>query len=313
MKRRIITTILATLMLITAFVVSVSAARSGMYFVTSRDATTKNYSAADAPALCNSITQYESLYLDFAATSDYFFGALRFLIVEPGSNTYKLIYSEKVPGYLRWEAYRYQFTKVGTYKVRVEVDSKYSNTHYCSERIVYVRERTGNTYTYNGNTYTVVPNFKTDYCFNQKDFPRFLNSKGTKNVGCTATAMCIVYSIAHNTTLSPNNVKWTPGVGTSWEYSKRYSDGNRTYTGNCYTQKDGLKAVYNCISAGKPIVIGVTGVGDHVVAGVGVRNGADPNNLSLSDILIVDPYGGDICTLAKYTGIDTEWALRVSI
>ena len=43
------------------------------------------------------------------------------------------------------------------------------------------------------------------------------------------------------------------------------------------------------------------------------RNGADYNNLSLSDILIVDPNGGGISTLGKYTSIDTGWGLRVPI
>lgn len=87
----------------------------------------------------------------------------------------------------------------------------------------------GDGYTYGGRTYDVVPNFRSEYCFDQNDYARFENSSG-KNRGCTATAMCIAYSIYHDTTLSPNSVAWSSG-GTNWEYCTRYADASQTYKG----------------------------------------------------------------------------------
>lgn len=81
------------------------------------------------------------------------------------------------------------------------------------------------------------------------------------------------------------------------------------------TQKrEALKCIYNSLENDVPIIVGVSGAGcDHVVTAVGVLSNADYDNLSLSDILIVDPYGGEVTSLEKYTGIDTGWGLRVPI
>ncbi len=170
---------------------------------------------------------------------------------------------------------------------------------------------TGDTYVYSGTTFGVVPNFKTEYCFNQNDYSRFVNSAG-KNRGCTATAMCIAYSIYHDSSLSPNNVKWSSG-GTSWEYCTRYADSSQIYKGNTFTQTGALKAAYDCIlSSRKPMIVGVNGYSsDHVVTIVGVAQNADRSSLSLGDFLIVDPYGGAIRTLAYFNSVDCEWALRI--
>jgi hypothetical protein len=166
------------------------------------------------------------------------------------------------------------------------------------------------TYEYDGKTYNVVNNFNSKYCFNQKNYNRFINASG-RNTGCTATAMCSAYSILHDSTLSPNDVKWG-SAGCSWEYCNRYSDGEKTYYPYNYTQEEALSAAYNSISNDVPVIVGVKSVGcDHVVTIVGVRNNASSANLSLSDFLIVDPWGGDIEALDTYTGIDTSWSLRI--
>ena len=163
---------------------------------------------------------------------------------------------------------------------------------------------------HNGKNYQIAPGFSTDYCYNQQHYSRF-KKRGEINKGCTATAMCIAYAIYHNTHLDPNTVKWSPG-GTSWEYVHRYKEGGREYGGNTFTQTEALRAAYNCITNGKPMIVYVNGAGmDHVVTIVGIREGADINSLSLGDFLIVDPLDGAVSSLDKYTSIDCTGALRV--
>lgn len=164
----------------------------------------------------------------------------------------------------------------------------------------------GNTYVYRGTTFQVVPNLKSEYCFNQNDYSRFENSAG-RNRGCTATAMCIAYSIYHDTILSPNSVRWSSG-GTSWEYCKRYA--------KVSLPEDALKAAYDCVLNNRmPVIVGVKGptTSSHVVTVVGVNQNAARSSLTLSDFLIVDPYGGAIRTLSYYNSLDCEWALRIPI
>ena len=62
------------------------------------------------------------------------------------------------------------------------------------------------------------------------------------------------------------------------------------------------------------MVIGVYGAGcDHVVTIVGVKQTAKTGSLSLGDFLIVDPWGGSVTTLDKYTSIDCGWSLRIPL
>jgi len=170
-----------------------------------------------------------------------------------------------------------------------------------------------NTYEYNGTIFNVVPNFKLEYCYNQLDYSRFNNKYGY-NRGCTAVAMACSYSIRNNTPLSPNDVFWC-AQGTIWEYAMRYTDtSNKCYSGGTYNQTQALGAIYDCVTNGLPIIVGVNGSGsDHVVTVVGIREGAQRNTLTIDDILIVDPFGGNICSLNAYESIDCSWGLRIPI
>ena len=207
----------------------------------------------------------------------------------------------------------------GSYRYIVEVWTEseggqtYTQLISSNFEIVGQTSTAGDGYVYGGRAFTVVPNLKAGYCFDQNAYPRFENSSG-KNRGCTATAMCIAYSIYHDTELSPNNVAWSSG-GTKWEYCTRYSDGERTYRGNTFTQAEALKAAYDCILSSKmPMIVGVNGYSsDHVVTIVGVAQDANRSSLTRNDFLIVDPYGGAIRTLAYFSSLDCEWALRVPI
>lgn len=284
-----------------------------------------NLSSYELPPNASELIQGNSYYINLSATTDYYLDRYEIYVKEPGQSDYSLFDSYDPSGYFRWYNFAYYFSKEGTYSIKPLIVTT-DGIQYSAELSFYVNGN-GNSYsndysnsssssddTYNldGSTYNVVPNFKTDYCFNQKDYSRFVNSSG-KNRGCTATAMCIAYSIYHDTVLSPNDVQWC-SAGTSWEYCNRHKEGKRYYYGYTYTKKEALKCIYNSLENDVPVIVGVSGAGcDHVVTAVGVLSNADYDNLSLSDILIVDPYGGEVTSLDKYTGIDTGWGLRVPI
>lgn len=319
---RLISTLLVLAMMIGCLALisgTAFAAESTIEMNISKSPCKGNRSSYPLPEGVSELIKGESYYINMAATKDLCFDCYEIYIKEPGQSNYNLVDSYDPLGYFRWYYFQYRFAKEGTYYI-MPVITATDGTQYSGEFSFNVKGNGNggenvfdeNTYFYNRNPYNVTPHFKNEYCFNQKDYSRFLNKKG-QNRGCTATAMCTAYSIYHDSALSPNDVKWST-AGTSWEYCKRYKENKRTYFGNTYTQKEALKCAYNCISNGTPMIIGVNGAGcDHVVTAVGIRDGADYNNLSLSDILIVDPNGGGISTLGKYTSIDTGWGLRVPI
>lgn len=319
--KKIISLVIALIMMftfMTAMSVSASAAYSALQMNISSKPCSANLSTSALPE-CQIPTQGDTYYINLAGTTDYKLDRAEFYVKAPGQNSFSLIYDYNPSGYFRWVYCSYNFTQSGTYTIRLIVTA--TNGAQASGDISFdVAAKTnantttnGNTYDYNDSTFDVVPNFKSEYCFNQKDYSRFVNKSGS-NRGCTATAMCIAYSIYHDSALSPNDVKWS-WLGTSWEYCNRYSDSNKTYKGNEYTQNEALKAAYNCVlNSGKPIIVGVNGLGcDHVVTIVGVKHNSDENNLTLEDFLIVDPWGGTICTLNTYTSLDCGWGLRIPI
>ena len=290
--------------------------KSGIQLNISQSPCTGNLSLCALPAAASELKQGSLYYINMAATEDFKFDRYELYVKVPGQSGYSLVDSYDPSGYFRWYCSQYRFAESGTYYIKPVITTK-TGTQYSGE---YSYQVTGtsapngsaeNTYQYGSQIFAVVPNFNSAYFFNQNNYSRFVNSKG--NRGCTATAMCIAYSIYHNTPLSPNDVKWSSG-GTSWEYCTRYTENGKTYWGGSFNQDEALKCIFNCINSGKPIIVGVTGAGcDHVVTAVGIRDGADRNSLSLGDILIIDPYGGVVSTLAKYTGIDCWWSLRIPI
>lgn len=318
MKRfvALILTVVMTFTLMTAMSVSASAAYSALQMNVSSMPCSANLSTAALPG-CQIPAQGDTYYINLAGTTDYKLDRAEFYVKTPGQNSFVCIYDYNPNGFFRWANCSYKFEQSGTYTIRLIVTT--TNGAQASGDMTFdVAAKTNantsansNTYSYNNSTYNTVPNFKSEYCFNQNDYSRFVNSSGS-NRGCTATAMCTAYSIYSNSSLSPNDVKWSKW-GTSWEYCSRYSDSNKVYWGGMYTQSEALKAAYNCvINNGMPIIVGVNGAGcDHVVTIIGVKQNASTGRLSLSDFLIIDPNGGSICTLDVYTSLDCGWGLRV--
>ena len=157
--------------------------------------------------------------------------------------------------------------------------------------------------------FSVVTGFSPAYLYRQYDYNKFIGSNG-KNGGCTATAEAMAYSMYHQQAKTPDTMGWGAG-GAQWNHSKVL------LSKNTYTTKEAYRAMYNSVSAGKPVIFRVTG---HELVAIGIRDGADPNNLTPADILVADPAQnkancvrtlGDY--LAKHSGksLDTSWSLLV--
>ena len=88
------------------------------------------------------------------------------------------------------------------------------------------------------------------------------------------------------------------------------------------TTCDGKKKMYELLSGGTPVILNCVetynnNIG-HTVTVIGIRNGADPNNLTYADFLIVDPADGAVKTLqemnnSRHVIIDDNsgWNLKI--
>ena len=290
-----------------------SAATSQICFGLGTSACQGNLSTYSLPAHNSKVSVGQTLYINVAATDDIMLKTIESYVSVNGG-AYALVGRETARNYLRWSAFEYTPTTPGSLTILVKV--YYTNGRTAQGTVtVSVMESpsSGNSMSWNGTRYTVVPNANVSlYRYNQKNYQRFVNSSG-RNVGCTATAMASAYSILHNAAVSPASVRWSSS-GCSWELAKRLTDNGRSYSPYTYSTQEALQAVFRSVNRGVPVIVGVTGAGvDHVVTAIGFREGANPSNLSLSDILIIDPNGGQVCSLAKYSGVDTGWSLRVPI
>ncbi len=175
------------------------------------------------------------------------------------------------------------------------------------------------TYSYGNQNFSVIKGLDQKYCYNQNDYNRFWSNTYNDNVGCTSTAEAIAYSIYHNEEVSPNEMGWGSN-GAKWNHSKTIEG-----TTNCSAEHT-YKTIYENVKNGTPVMFRVKNAakqnyGHHMTA-VGIRDGADPNNLGPADILVVDPEKGKIETLADYTKgsynkntiIDNDgWPLRIPV
>lgn len=132
---------------------------------------------------------------------------------------------------------------------------------------------------------------------NQYDGPQF--GYGYNNVGCTATAWSSGMSILTGKEYNPTSYTfWEPGVGATWAGTSGKVEGD---------QSTALSTAYNELMQGKPSVYygSMHNGTSHAVLVVGVRAGADPNNLQPSDFLVGDsgrysnPYGDYSTTLDR--------------
>lgn len=150
-------------------------------------------------------------------------------------------------------------------------------------------------YSYKNMNFNIVDKLSEEYLdgrFNQKNYSKF-NSKNGSNVGCTATAEAFNASLNLGQDISPNDVGWTSG-GCTWNYSNAYGTSIAKWTYD--NPQDYLSCVASMARAGTSSIIRLTG---HSVVVVGVDESANMSNLQYSDILVLDPAGGELKTLEE--------------
>lgn len=154
---------------------------------------------------------------------------------------------------------------------------------------------TWNEYKYGDKTYSLCSECDLDsYVYYQYD----KKYNGRMNVACSLCAQAVCMSIINKKPITPESLMdsgngyWGSG-GCNWKGNK----------GNTYG--DGYKNIVDSIvTDGRPCVIELyngsgSGYPTHYVAAVGIRDGADYNNLTTNDILCVDSATGKVSTLAE--------------
>lgn len=146
-------------------------------------------------------------------------------------------------------------------------------------------------YSYKNKTYFVPKGYSGSYLYDQRDYGKFM--QGGTNVGCSATAEAIGASILYNKKITPNSsqIIWT-GAGAGWGLAT-----SRYY--NCSVDSK-LSRAYSELQKGKPSLVNTLGSSDHWVVIIGVSASAKKGNLSTSDFLIANPWGGTVETLSSY-------------
>lgn len=167
----------------------------------------------------------------------------------------------------------------------------------------------------NGSEYMCIEYTASVLSQNDYDGPEFGYGRG--NGGCTATAWCMGLKMLYGGDYDPRSTQyWTNGSGATWKdpygsVSENVSDPN-----GMWGEINGrLITAYQELQDGRPAVFyGYHNWSDspnseksyHAVTIVGLKEGTDPNNLTMNDFLVVDPWGGEVKSLAecRYIGLD---------
>jgi formylglycine-generating enzyme required for sulfatase activity len=140
------------------------------------------------------------------------------------------------------------------------------------------------------------------YSLNQHDYSAFYN--GRSNVGCCAVSYAMGVSIVTGIPRDPT----------------KYWRGNQTYYTDSpvgWVSYDAAE-IYAALKNGEPTMLNYTyanSSGQHWVLIVGVRDGADENNLQMEDFEAIDPNTGDKRKLTETykfnpNGVNGGWRIR---
>ncbi len=168
---------------------------------------------------------------------------------------------------------------------------------------------------YNGNDYSgyrTVGTYNPDAVLNQKD-PRWINqmkdSKG-RNAGCVCTSEAIIHNLKHpDKQISPLDCLSDNPPDCANRYSVAVK-GSKTYDPQATRN-----IIAQTINSGEPTMVRIN---NHTVVGIGIKEGADPNNITNNDILCIDPADGKVKTVAESItclgrkDIDASWSIRTA-
>jgi len=165
-------------------------------------------------------------------------------------------------------------------------------------------ENTTITISHDSVSYYAVKGYKPEYQYKQTDYSKFVIDG--KNVGCTATAEAIAVSMYREKELLPSAMRWSNTSYAGWGHSVAIKGSDS------YSVARRLSELYSQITKGVPVIFRVT---NHSITVVGLRVGADKENLKTSDFLIVDAWNGKLQNLSSYLSssgksISTTWSMR---
>lgn len=155
-------------------------------------------------------------------------------------------------------------------------------------------ENTG--YNYQGNDYSdfsVLNGFDPDICcIKQGNINHTANGKL-----CVSVAQMVLHKIKTGNTTDPTST-WRGGQ-TQYDYSQKIGDPT-VYK----DQPSILREIYNQIINNKnPVMVRMTNGGDsnngHTVTVIGIRSGRTGDNLTIDDLLVMDPATGMVCTFRE--------------
>lgn len=136
------------------------------------------------------------------------------------------------------------------------------------------------------SNFHVLKNFKPEYVQKQK-----------WDNNCTTTSEAMATSIKYDRQTSQFDMEWVSGQGASWR------ECNRVAGSEDWTAEQKLSKIYEFLCAGEPVIVSCDPTGSrtspHTVTAIGIRDGADPSNLTYADFLVADPADGTVKTLQE--------------
>lgn len=136
------------------------------------------------------------------------------------------------------------------------------------------------------SNFHVLKNFKPEYVQKQE-----------LGYNCTTTSEAIATSIKYDRWTSQFDMEWTPGEGAAWTECIKYEETDY------WSAEQKLSKIYEFLRAGEPVIVSCDPTGSrtspHTVTAIGIRNGADPSNLTYADFLVADPADSTVKTLQE--------------
>ena len=139
-------------------------------------------------------------------------------------------------------------------------------------------------YTHNDRSYAVVQCYSNEYLQKQR-----------KNNNCTTTSEAIANSMKYDRRIDQSEMDGDSNSWATWSRSNVLSETKY------FTAEERMQKAYELIRSGEPVIFTVIKPNNpdngHTVVIIGVREGADFNNLQPSDFLVADPITGGLRTL----------------
>ena len=162
------------------------------------------------------------------------------------------------------------------------------------------------------SNYKVVNAYDSSVVYSQTD-PAW-NDPKMNNLGCKICSEAMLYNMKHpDNKVSPYDCR----SGNSYACSNQHSV--PVSGSNTYDEQSQRNIIAQYVSEGEPIMVrfsnGMHKEIGHSTVVVGIRDGADLNNVSEDDLLMINPSSGKVETIGEYTrrsgrNLDAGWCVQ---